>query len=495
MKYVPLKTAGFMFYKKNIIYTVIGYFIITTTCFAGFYYWRSIKSLRLKKIPVNMQALHDKENIIPVAVIGSGPAGLSAALYAARGHYHTIIFEGRQPGGQLTTTSWVENWPGIPKILGADAIATLKKQAQEFGAIPVAASIQEVDFSTWPFKLITDDGITVYALTIIIATGANPRKLDKPGEDEFWGKGVTTCAICDAPFYKDSEVVVVGGGDSAVEEALQLAGYARKITILVRGSSMRASATMQAKLKDYSHIHVMYNVQITAIKGDEQHVHSIDLTVDGQVQTMPIDGVFLAIGHEPNTEVFKNYLNLDANNYILVTDHTQQASIEGIFAAGDVSDHRYRQAGVASGDGIKAALDASEFLRTHNFTDAISEHLKNNFYNPRAHITAIKMPKITNQTEYKKEVVESPIPVFVDFYTDYCPSCLQMIPVIEAVAGNFVGKMKFVKVNALEFQELAEELVVPTVPTFLVFKDGKMVARVNEIMNKKEFTDFISRFI
>ncbi len=443
----------------------------------------------------NLAVLNKTENLVPVAIIGSGPAGLSAAVYGARGKLNTVLFEGEQPGGQLTTTSWVENWPGITKALGKDIIGGLRNQAKEFGAQFSAETIKSADFSTWPYTLTTDRDVQIKALTVIISTGASPRKLGVPGEEEFWGKGVTTCAICDAPFYKDSDVVVVGGGDSAVEEALQLAPYAKKITILVRGGAMRASPSMQERMGEYDHISVMYNTQITAIKGTTDHVNMLDLVVDGKNTTMPIDGVFLAIGHIPNTGLFGDQLRKDKEGYLVLEPYTQETSKIAVFAAGDVADRRYRQAGVASGDGIKAALDAAEFLRTIGFNENISNQYAGNMYAAYNPQTSFEVPHLTSSAAYDERIAQSNKILVLDFYTEFCPSCLQMMPIFAAVAEELQEKAEFYKVDAIAANDLAEQLVVPTVPSFLIIKDGNVIARSKEIMNKLEMTKFVKSYI
>lgn len=444
---------------------------------------------------LSYEKLKNYENIVPIAIIGSGSAGLASAVYGARSFFHTVIFEGKTPGGQLTTTSWVENWPGLKKKLGTDIINGLREQAQSFGARIVPETIVGIDASEWPFVLTTEDGLKIHALTVIIATGADPRKLGVPGEKEYWGKGVTTCAICDAPFYKDNDVVVVGGGDSAVEEALQLAPYAKNIKILVRGSSMRASAAMQERLKDYSHIQVLFNTHITEIKGGPEHVSSIDIVSNGTPSNMLIDGVFLAIGHVPNSQLVKDVISLDNQGYIVLKDRTQQTSRAGIFAAGDVADHQYRQAGVAAGDGIKAALDAADFLRNHGLNDTLMKQITPQFYDPSALSKKISLKLIKNIDELERILASTHLPVAVDFYTQYCPSCLQMLPVLETVAAQLDGKAIFVKVDALASRDLAEKYVVPTVPTLLVFKDASLVARTKEIMSRSQLQSFMEQFL
>jgi len=307
-----------------------------------------------------------KKNIsaIPLVVIGSGPAGLSAAIYGARSAVKTVVFEGDIPGGQLTRTTAVENWPGRSIITGNEIIENLRNQAVSLGAELRYESIDSVDFSQWPYTLTLNDEQVITALTVIIATGATPRVLNIPGEREYWGQGVTTCAICDAPFYKNREVIVVGGGDAAVEEALQLSAYAKKITLIVRAQTMRALASGQERIKNNPKISCIYTTQVTEIYGDDSGVTGVRLlnNTTGEIVDFPTDGVFLAIGHTPNTDLFSRYIACDEHGYITMSDRTQKTSLPGVFAAGDVEDSRYRQAGVAAGRGICAALDAVAFL-------------------------------------------------------------------------------------------------------------------------------------
>lgn len=301
-------------------------------------------------------------DVIPVAIIGSGPAGLSAALCCARARYSTVVFQGDSPGGQLVETSYIENWPGIEKIGGSDLMEGLEKQAKEWGATCLSESITQVDFSAWPFILTTGSGDIFQALSVIIATGSTPRLLHVPGEEKYFGSGVHTCALCDGPFYQDKEIVVVGGGDTAAEEALQLSAYAKKVTILVRGGRMRALSEMQERITKIPSIETIYNAEIVAIEGDDEHVTGIQIKRDGEQEFMPIDGIFLAIGRVPNSEIFKNHITCNHAGYIQLSGRSQATSVPGVFAAGEVTGHFYAQAGVAAGDGIKAALDATRFL-------------------------------------------------------------------------------------------------------------------------------------
>ena len=444
---------------------------------------------------IEINKLIGKGSIIPIAVIGSGPAGLSAAIYGARANMHTVVFEGDKPGGLLTETTEVANWPGEISILGPDIIAKIRAQAQYLGAQFVLDTIKSVDFGTWPFILHTQNGDTVHALSVIIATGAKPRTLGVPGERNYWGRGVTTCAVCDAPFFKNENVVVVGGGDSAVEEAIQLARFARSITILVRKGAMRAAFSMQERLKAYKNISVKYNVEVKKINGDGTQVTSIDLLNNKTniVEPMPISGVFLAIGHDPNTQIFKSFARMDDAGYIKLAGRSQETSTKGIFAAGDVEDHQYRQAGVASGSGIKAALDAIAFLNEISFNTHVAHALEASFFSPRA--VAQKNVQLINRSDDFNALVKQEGLVVADFFTDYCPSCMQMLPVFASIAQDFVGKARFVKIDADQAEDIVRAYSVIKVPCLLVFKDGALVARYSNVMNRQELKDFVGQFL
>lgn len=440
-----------------------------------------------------LDAIYDKENIIPVVVVGSGPAGLSAALYGARSGFHTVVFEGPKPGGQLMGTSFVENWPGLPKKMGPELISSLKAQGQEFGVVVVNDGIKSIDTKQWPYVLTTENGATLHALTVILATGASARMLGVPGEQEYfgWDKGVSTCAICDAPFYKGKEVYVVGGGDSAAEEAMQLAPYARKITVLVRGKAMRASAVMQDRLKTYPNVTVQYNSAITAYKGDGKRMTEVEMMVDGKPTKATLDGVFLAVGHDPNSSVAKGIVAMDDAGFILLKGRSQATSVPGIYAAGDVSDHKYRQAGIASGDGIKAGLDAVEFLRMVGFNDAASQKVEGNLFDAEGGPGRQALTPLKSMADFEKEVAASNLPILLDFYTESCPTCMQLLPTLEILAGEFAGKMKFFKVDLMEVQEFQAKYKIVGVPTVLVLKEGVDVARMQKPMPLKEMRTFL----
>lgn len=299
-------------------------------------------------------------------IIGSGPAGLTAAIYAARANLEPLLFDGNKPGGQLMGTSYVENWPGVKSILGPELMMHMRDQAATLGTTFVGETIQRVSLQERPFTLTSTSGNTVYAHAIIIATGASPNLLGCPGEQEYWGKGVTTCAVCDAAFYKDKRVIVVGGGDSAMENASFLRKFTDKITIVHILDRLTASPAMQERVINDPAITIIYESTVSEIRGNGNQIQEVSIINkrDNSTSVLPTDGLFISIGLKPNTTPFKDQITLDKHGYIMVKEHTQ-TSIPGVFAAGDVQDFRYRQAITSAGSGCMAALDAYEYLKNN----------------------------------------------------------------------------------------------------------------------------------
>jgi len=330
---------------------------------------------------IDLTSLLGYENIVPVLVIGSGPAGLGAALHAARDNKFPLVIMGDEPGGLLTKTGEIENWLGMPTLVGEVAMDQVTQQVAHYGAQFLHDTVIAVDTDQWPFKVSLSSGMTLYALSIVIATGAHSRTLNIPGEQESWGYGLSTCAKCDAWAYKNKEVVVIGGGDSAIEEAIQLSQHARKVTIFVRSGHMRATAHMQERLSAYENISVVYNTivqEIIRTPGQDRSVGHVKLcnTENNDTSLFATDGVFLAIGHVPSTELFKGKIDLDDQGYIIVRGRTQQTLTDGIFAAGDVADKVYRQATYAAGMGVAAGIEASHYLDEIGFTPAVIRALE-----------------------------------------------------------------------------------------------------------------------
>ena len=298
-------------------------------------------------------------------ILGGGPAGFTAAIYAARANLSPVVYEGIQPGGQLTTTTIVENFPGFPGGVDANTLMdNMREQAGSFGADVRSGTATAADLSHRPFKVVIDGETELEAQTLIIATGAQARYLGLPSEEKFKGAGVSACATCDGFFYRKKDVAVVGGGDTACEEATYLAGLCHKVYMIVRRGVLRATEAMQKKVLSTENIEVLWECQTQEVLGDESGVTGARLVrANGEVFDINIDGFFLAIGHHPNSDVFREWVETDPAGYITVTPGTSLTSREGIFAAGDVCDPRYRQAVVAAGSGCKAAMDAEKYLK------------------------------------------------------------------------------------------------------------------------------------
>jgi len=309
-------------------------------------------------------------------IIGSGPAGYTAAIYAARADLKPVLYTGMEPGGQLTTTTEVDNFPGYPDgIDGPTMMVQLQNQAERFGTEVRIGFINKVEFSTKKggiHKAFTEDGTEIQAQTIIISTGATAKYLGLPSEQRLRGGGVSACAVCDGFFYKGQEVAIVGGGDTAAEEATYLAKICSKVTMLVRKEQMRASKVMQHRVTNTPNIDLKYNTEIDEVLG-EQVVEGLRMrnNTTGTKEEIPITGLFIAIGHKPNTDIFKGQLNMDDAGYLITKGKTTDTNLPGVFASGDVQDKEYRQAVTAAGTGCMAALDAERYLQAIESSVAI----------------------------------------------------------------------------------------------------------------------------
>ena len=301
-------------------------------------------------------------------IIGSGPAGYTAAIYASRANLNPVLYQGEQPGGQLTTTNEVENFPGYPEgVMGTEMMMQLELQAKRFGADIRNGWVTKVDFSAHPHKVWVEDK-EIQADAVIIATGASAKYLGLESEQHYlkMGGGVSACAVCDGFFYRNQEVAIVGAGDSACEEALYLANLCKKVTMLVRRDEFRASQIMKDRVMNSAKIEVLFNTETEEVLGDGQVVSGIKVrnNKSGEVKEIPVTGFFVAIGHKPNTDVFKAYIDTDEVGYIKNVPGTSLTNVKGVFVAGDAADTRYRQAITAAGSGCMAALDAEKYLLT-----------------------------------------------------------------------------------------------------------------------------------
>lgn len=329
--------------------------------------FQPIQNLSENEKPSSNKAVSEK---VRVLIIGSGPAGYTAAIYAARANLSPVLYEGLQPGGQLTTTTEVDNFPGYPEgITGPLLMNDLKKQAERFGTSVRFGIATDVDFSSQPYKVTIDNDKVIAADAVIIATGATAKYLGLESEERFKGQGVSACATCDGFFYKGQDVAVVGGGDTAAEEATYLAGICRKVYLIIRKDHMRASKAMVDRVNTTENIEVLYEHVTKEILGDDMGVngllvHNAKENID---RKLDITGFFVAIGHKPNTDIFAKFLDLDETGYIITIPGSSKTNIDGVFACGDVQDKHYRQAITAAGSGCMAALDTERYLGTRKF--------------------------------------------------------------------------------------------------------------------------------
>ena len=308
------------------------------------------------------------DNSVDVLIIGSGPAGYTAAIYTSRAGLKTLLYKGDQPGGQLTITSDVENYPGYPDgVLGPQMMIDFENQASRFGAEIKSGMIKDVDFQADNLKATAEDGNVIETKTVIISTGASAKWLNLESEQRLNGKGVSACAVCDGFFFKNQVVAVVGGGDTAAEEALYLSKLTSEVHLIVRRDEMRASTIMQNRVLENKKINIHWNSEVKEVLGDDA-VTGIRIfnNISNEISNINLQGLFIAIGHKPNTDIFKDYLNMDENGYIKTIPGTSQTNIKGVFATGDAQDHIYRQAVTAAGSGCMGALDAERFI-SNNF--------------------------------------------------------------------------------------------------------------------------------
>jgi len=445
-----------------------------------------------------------KENLVDALVIGSGMAGLNASIYYARQGYNVLVLEGDSPGGALTRTNEIENFPGVVGKTGPELMDTIREQTEEFGVEFSQDSLKDIDLSSWPYRITTEEGVTIHAMTVIITTGSSPRELGIPGEEQYFGKGVFTCALCDGFLYKGKEVIVVGGGDSAIEEALQLINFGvEKVTVLVRGAKMRAIKCLRDRLKEEDKVIVRRHNVIQEILGDGEFLTGARVLdkITGKTEIVPASGILIAIGSVPNTWFLKGKVNMDARGYLLLEGRSQETSQRAVYAAGDVEANISHQAIVAAGMGRKSAIEAAKFLtETVGLSRKMRVKLQDSYYKGKSKDSKAtvaqesRVKKLSTLEEFRDNLLAAGDSlVIIDFYTEFCPSCKTMMPAMESVAKEHADKVSVYKVDAGVATDIAKEYKVSSVPRVLFIKGGKVVEDKSESLSETQIKDFVQK--
>ncbi|KAF3511073.1 hypothetical protein F2Q69_00002088 [Brassica cretica] len=445
------------------------------------------------------------EVIENVVIIGSGPAGYTAAIYAARANLKPVVFEGYQmggvPGGQLMTTTEVENFPGFPEgITGPDLMENMRKQAERWGAELYPEDVESLSVGTAPFTVQSSER-KVKCHSIIYATGATAKRLRLPREEEFWSRGISACAICDgaSPLFKGQVLAVVGGGDTATEEALYLTKYAGHVHLLVRRDQLRASKAMQDRVNNNPNITVHYNTEtVDVLSNTKGQMSGLLLRrVDtGEETELEAKGLFYGIGHSPNSQLLEGQVELDSSGYVLVREGTSNTSVEGVFAAGDVQDHEWRQAVTAAGSGCIAALSAERYLTSNNllveFHQPQTEETKKEFTQRDVQEKFdVTLTKHRGQYALRKLYHESSRVICVLYTSPTCGPCRTLKPILNKVVDEHNNDVHFVEIDIEEDQEIAEAAGIMGTPCVQFFKNKEMLRTISGVKMKKEYREFI----
>ena len=457
-----------------------------------------------------MSAGHVSEQIENLVIVGSGPAGYTAAIYAARANLHPLLITGYErggiPGGQLMTTTHVENFPGFPDgVLGPDLMDLMKAQAVRWGTHLIEADADAIDLSERPYR-IEVEGRSIRTHAVIIATGARANRLGVPSEDKFWSSGISACAICDGatPQFRNEELAVVGGGDSACEEAVYLTKYGSHVHLLVRSDRLRASAAMADRVTANPMITVHWNSEIVDVSGDSwlQTLTLRDRLTDQQTD-LPVRGLFYAIGHTPNTDLLRGQIELDAKGYLSTPSGRPETSLEGVFAAGDVSDSEWRQGITAAGSGCKAALAAERWLTHHDLATLV--------HRDTVEPGKAELPTnvdVTTETSYdpnglwqkgsfalRKLYHDSDKPLLVVYTSPTCGPCHVLKPQLQRVIKDLDGAAQAVVIDIETDQDIAEQAGVNGTPTVQLFHRKAMVQQWRGVKQRSVFKDAIEALL
>jgi thioredoxin reductase (NADPH) len=448
-----------------------------------------------------------------VVIIGSGPAGYTAAIYAARANLKPFVFEGFQagglPGGQLMTTTEVENFPGFPEgITGPELMDRMKAQAERWGAQLFTEDVTFVDLSQRPFVVRSEER-EVRTHSIIIATGATARRLGLPSEHQYWSRGISACAICDGatPIFHGAELAVVGGGDSALEEAVYLTKYGSGVHLLVRSEKMRASKTMQDRALSNPKITVHWNTLPVDVVGEGDRMTGIKVrnTQTEEESILEVKGLFYAIGHTPNTSLFKGQLELDDVGYIATKHGSVETSVEGVFAAGDVQDHEFRQAITAAGTGCMAAMLAERWLSAnsliqefHKTPDAEKADSPDEVKESKEVLAAeFSIDDTRHEGGYalRKLFHDSDRLLVVKYVSPHCGPCHTLKPILNKVVDEFEGKIHFIEVDIEKDPEIAENAGVTGTPTIQFFKNKELLTELKGVKPKSQYRELIESYL
>ncbi|MBE9213945.1 thioredoxin-disulfide reductase [Plectonema cf. radiosum LEGE 06105] len=449
------------------------------------------------------------ENLV---IIGSGPAGYTAAIYAGRANLKPVVFEGFEagglPGGQLMTTTEVENFPGFAAgITGPELMDQMKAQAERWGAELYTEDVISVDLSQRPFTVRSSER-EFKTNSIVIATGATAKRLGLPSEHQFWSRGISACAICDGatPLFHGANLAVIGAGDSAAEEAIYLTKYGDTVNLLVRSDKMRASKAMQDRVLNNPKIIVHWNTEAIDVFGNEKHMDGIKVRNNktGEETQLHVKGLFYAIGHTPNTSLFKGQLELDDVGYIVTKPNSVETSIEGVFAAGDVQDHEFRQAITAAGTGCMAAMLAERWLSSQGLIQEFRQQVENNELKPQQEekTTAnteddfdIKATRHLGGYALRKIFHDGDRPLMVKYVSPGCGPCHTLKPILNKVVDEFEGKIHFVEIDIDKDREIAEQAGVTGTPTVQIFKDKELLQELKGVKQKSQYRQLLESII
>mmetsp|Transcript_7943 Transcript_7943/g.19483 ORF Transcript_7943/g.19483 Transcript_7943/m.19483 type:complete len:557 (+) Transcript_7943:200-1870(+) len=450
----------------------------------------------------------EEENVV---IIGSGPAGFTAAIYAARANLRPLVFEGFRmggsPGGQLMTTTEVENFPGFPEgITGPALMDRMRAQAKRWGSEMLTEDVTNVDLSTRPFVVKSEER-TVRANTIILATGATAKRLGIPKEEEFWSRGISACAICDgaSPIFKNKQVAVVGGGDTALEEAVYLTKYASHVHVLVRSGKMRASKAMQDRVLNHDSISVYFDTEVVdAIKGGNGQLSGLELrnTKNNELKKLSVRGLFYGIGHQPNSDIVKGQVELDEAGYVKIFE-SSMTNVEGVFAAGDLHDTEWRQAITAAGSGCQAAIAAERYLVEKNLlreyrttgtdSNATTGETEETLIPDDAETFDISETKHRGQYALRRLYHESDRVLAVLYTSPTCGPCRSLKPILGKLVDEFSDRMHYVEIDIVKDPDVAEAAGVTGTPTVQFFKDKSMLKIVSGVKMKSEYRQVVQK--